>query len=157
MVIFLDLDGVANSHKRHPNSPYCGIDPACMARLNRILEATEADIVISSSWRYLVLGGAMTLAGFTYMLQTHGLSPDARIIGTTRADPDPPPLNEDGWRERAKQIREYVAEHKVGSWIAIDDAPLALPPRRFVQTRGDCGLRERDVELAIRLLKGERE
>ena len=70
-VIFLDMDGVLNSmeyfarHKKdNPGTDIEAadrgndvwwlrmIDPEAVARLNRIIEATGAKVVISSSWRY---------------------------------------------------------------------------------------------------------
>ena len=44
------------------------IEQDCVEQLNRITDTTEAMLVISSSWRYLVHNGHMTLHGFEYML-----------------------------------------------------------------------------------------
>jgi hypothetical protein len=52
-VIFLDIDGVLNC-KRTPNPrklPYV-VDPALLARFNRLVERSGADVVLSSTWRY---------------------------------------------------------------------------------------------------------
>jgi hypothetical protein len=49
--LFLDIDGVLNAHEPHPGSLYNGIRPDCMGRLNRVLKATGASLVISSAWR----------------------------------------------------------------------------------------------------------
>ena len=55
--IFLDLDGVLNSHPyiqrmklAHPGETDF-IDPVCVERLNRIVAATDAEVIITSSWR----------------------------------------------------------------------------------------------------------
>ena len=52
-IIFLDVDGVLNCEKtfqRH-NDAVIGLDPMMCILLNRILEATDALVVLSSSWR----------------------------------------------------------------------------------------------------------
>ena len=52
-VIFLDFDGVLNSAKYLLGHGDCGvaIDPARMALLKQIVDATDAKIVLSTSWR----------------------------------------------------------------------------------------------------------
>jgi hypothetical protein len=51
-IIFLDIDGVLNcDNTRNPRKfPYV-IDPRLLARLKRLLKATRAKVVLSSSWR----------------------------------------------------------------------------------------------------------
>ena len=58
--LFLDIDGVLNhedwynSQHNNPDAkpfPYSCFDPACVERVNEILEVTGAQLVISSSWR----------------------------------------------------------------------------------------------------------
>jgi len=73
-VIFLDIDGVLNGHEFCEHAKSCGINPECVCELNRIIAATDAKIVLSSAWRYMVHGGALTLKGFEYMLRTHGVT-----------------------------------------------------------------------------------
>lgn len=51
-VIMLDIDGVLNCAKTAlRNKGVIGIDPYLVAIFNRIIFATDAEIVISSSWR----------------------------------------------------------------------------------------------------------
>lgn len=60
-VIFLDFDGVmATAHYDNylnymglPENDKYGVvfDPDCIANLKRIIDATEADIVVSSTWK----------------------------------------------------------------------------------------------------------
>jgi len=65
-IIFLDMDGVMN-HIGHMKGPD-PIDPECIKRLNEIVEATDAKVVISSTWRkytsFNTLAGRMTKMGF---------------------------------------------------------------------------------------------
>lgn len=53
-ILFLDIDGVCNSAKtlqRQGGTSFIGIDPFMALLVNRICEATGAQIVLSSSWR----------------------------------------------------------------------------------------------------------
>ena len=52
-VVFLDIDGVLNC-KQTPNPrkfPFI-VDPVLLTRLNRLLELTDAKVVLASNWRY---------------------------------------------------------------------------------------------------------
>ncbi len=56
--IFLDMDGVANnsaarrdkSHICYPESLFV-VDPAAVELLNDLVEETNADVILSSTWR----------------------------------------------------------------------------------------------------------
>jgi hypothetical protein len=52
-VLFTDIDGVLNCRKTHnPRKlPYV-VDPLLLARFEKILKATQAKVVLSSTWRY---------------------------------------------------------------------------------------------------------
>lgn len=158
-ILFLDIDGVLNTHNRLP-SGYCGIDRGHAEILNAILAAVPCKIVISSAWRYLVLRGDMTLKGFEYLLLVHGICCKDRLHGITAADPEdalePSHFDADEWHRRglqwrAKQILEYVCEHKIERWAVVDDLELSIP--NFVRVDG------LDWEYAanlITILKGEK-
>src|SRR5262245_31712256 len=95
-VIFLDLDGGLNSLRYFEDiageprtmlavpagevQQFTEIDPSAVARLNRIVAASGAHIVLSTTWRALfpldVLQGALATRGFV-----------GRVIGTTPAQP----------------------------------------------------------------------
>ena len=59
-IVFLDFDGVLNSHayfnartEKFEDVGEAGeLDPTAVERLNRIIDATGALVVVSSSWRY---------------------------------------------------------------------------------------------------------
>ncbi len=66
-VVVLDIDGVLNN----PDCFDMGralVDPACVGRLNVIVQRTKAVLVITSTWRTLVYSGEMTLDGFRWLL-----------------------------------------------------------------------------------------
>lgn len=55
-VIFLDIDGVLNDHRRMRNG-YSQLTRRCVRELAKILRTRpEARIVVSSAWRYIVTG-----------------------------------------------------------------------------------------------------
>ena len=64
-IIFLDFDGVLNTEHYQGLLQYQGkpwqdeygafFDPKAVKQLKRIIDATDADIVVESSWKYLGL------------------------------------------------------------------------------------------------------
>lgn len=53
-IIFLDIDGVLNTQAtlRSSHNGIIGIDPYRVLLLDRIIQATGAEVVLSSSWRH---------------------------------------------------------------------------------------------------------
>lgn len=146
-LIFLDMDGCLNDHTQL-ESGFCGVKSECASRLNRILRETDAEIVLSSAWRYMV-PDAMTLNGFQYLLQTHGVDCNDRLIGVTCRDEELMP--------RGQQIRQWRNEHGGDRrYVVIDDLDLGISEagHPFVQTDGAVGLTDADVERAIAILNG---
>lgn len=157
--IFLDMDGVLNSLSVMRG--YSDTDPSdaayyqpeilpdCVRAFNRIIGETEAKIVLSSSWRYMIHGGSMTLQGFQYLLKTHGVR--GWLIGMTRQDKDDEP--------RWFQIRDWLRENRptegVQRYCILDDDPDAFGGNyeHGVRTNGN-GLTEDDARTAIRILNG---
>lgn len=163
--LFLDIDGVLNVHDFCPNAMCGPIHRDKVALLNRVLDATNARIVLSSAWRYLVHRGEMNLTGLGWLLRSHGLHAD-RLVGVTREDtvsigkpfgianyvtPD----------ERGDQIAEWLRrspDAPVGITVTrhavVDDLDLGITAagHPFVQTDGKVGLTEADAGRLIELL-----
>ena len=163
-LIYLDFDGVLNDHVAWPNK-YNPIKPSCVAQLNRILQATGANIVLSSAWRYLNFSNDISLKGFEYLLLIHGISYDSindRIIGVTKSDHkhlgvSPEELNYEwlrihGATLRREQIYADAEARGVARFVVLDD--LFLNMIKQVQTRADLGLTAPYAEDAIALLNG---
>lgn len=149
MIIFLDIDGVLNSHQPHPNG-YCGISPECAQRFNKILKAFPyVNLVISSSWRYLVHSGSMTVTGLENLFLSHGLNFRGRIEGITRKDKL---INIDDsiYDPREVQIMDYVNSNSIRQWLVIDDLDLNID--NFYRTDGEVGLTDEDVKNLISTL-----
>jgi hypothetical protein len=151
-LLFLDIDGVLNGHEQHANK-FCGIGATQAAFLNQILaDVPDLQIVVSSAWRYMILGGAMTLKGFEHLLQTHGVCAYNRLHGHTEADltdeilgGGPPPYG-----GRAELIERYVDQHQPSAWAVVDDLLLAVD--NFVQTDPKRGLTEANVADIVTIL-----
>jgi hypothetical protein len=151
-LIFLDIDGVLNDHNFCREAQSNLINPRCVANLNRILISTDARIVLSSSWRYMISGGAHTLEGFEYMLRTHGVACSGRLISVTCPDEDEDAVT------RGPQIRKWLRDRsRVTSFVVIDDVDddIVREGLPFVRTDGNVGLTEADAERVIAILTGK--
>lgn len=166
-VIFLDMDGVLNSkawREEHNDGSVFSrkahhIEPVCLARFQRLLQKTEAKLVLSSTWRYYLEARYQspecpftlaTLAGFM------DIPPDA-FIGVT-------PRMEGRVVERklvrGDEIRAWLGEHpEVFSWAILEDLPdNQMPIEHLVHTGmsggepWDGGMLDEHVEQAIQIL-----
>lgn len=130
------MDGVIT----HEKSDF-KIDPQCVARLNSIIERTEAEVVISSSWRML-----FRRATITARLERAGFK--GQVVGQT---PRLPGYN------RGKEVASYLAKEPGQiSYVILDDVPDLHPlSSRLVLTDEAVGLQDHDVERAVLILQGK--
>jgi hypothetical protein len=162
-VIFLDIDGTINDKNKHPNG-YNGIKSECAYRLNRIISSTGAKLVISSAWRYLYLKASMTIQGFEYLLVTHGVDAEKRILDILPVD------RED--QDRGKLISEWLNRNNNASkyrYVVLDDGGtdggkpdgewtdigINAAGHPVVWTDSKVGLTDADADRAIEILNGE--
>ena len=124
--IFLDIDGVLATHKQYMMNqkkfwdkndiakeikiPY-PFDPKCVKVFNEILDATDADIVLSSDWKL-----HFSLDDIDKIFKFNGVNKSP--IDTT--------VNEDAsmsnqTMNRAFQIGEYVTRNNITNYVVIDD------------------------------------
>lgn len=153
-ILFLDIDGVLNNHRFNKAAQSTTLKPACVRRLNVVLGETDAAIVLSSAWRYLVLNGAMSLKGFEVMLRSHGLACEERIVGALPEDPSLPyeELSKKGCEIRARQIESWNIDSG-RAWAVVDDLDLPIEPlARLVRTQGSVGLTNADARKLTKLL-----
>jgi len=151
-IIFLDIDGVLNSLSRadEPADLFREILSPHVMALNKIVRATDAKMVLSSSWRYYIHNGMMSLSGFELMLHTHGVR--GSLVGHTRRD-------KDEYEPRWLQIRDWLRDNRpptpgdLQRYCILDDDPDAFGGLHGVQTNGS-GLTTEDAEQAIAILKG---
>lgn len=155
--IFLDCDGVLNSVGAYLRGGTL-IDQECVnvfnSLLSRIYGATGTDpkIVVSSAWRYLVSGGAMTCRGFEYMLRTHGLQVVDMIRDITPADED--------IEGRGRQIRAWLNENGGADlYVVLDDTDEGISDNHkwFVRTNSSYGIRPEDADKALKMISQQME
>lgn len=156
-ILFLDVDGVLNGHEFDPSAQSNTINRGCVAHLNRVIEATDCAIVISSAWRYMVLGGSMNIRGFEWLLRSHGVccggsnGADHRVIGVT----GPGEESGCGLEARGRLIRNWLNENgHDGAWAVVDDLDVGGEGMPLVLTDGTAGMTEHDAEALIAMLLG---
>lgn len=133
-VIFLDIDGVVNSKETlsHSHKGVMGIDPYLSLLVHRIIEATDAKLVLSSSWK-------------------HGLLDEVKkvfpIIDTT-------PNNKFS-RIRGFEIDMWLEDHpEVTKYAILDDDDDMLPEQmpNFFHTSFETGLTEEIANAVVKHL-----
>ena len=143
-LLFLDVDGVLNSMDRCGGDGD-GLDEDKLRLLKQIIDATSAEIVISSSWRTV----PCEMAELSSALRRNGME----HIGCT-------PKMLIRTEEIAAFIRQFKARNpdvRVTNWIAIDDMALEkwnekMMRGHFVRTSLRCGMTKEDAVKAIQLL-----
>lgn len=143
-VIFLDVDGVLHAADSVvPGSDEDLFLEPCLQRLCRIVAATGAKIVLSSSWRL----EEEALAEVRRQLERVGLE----LYDTTRRD------SSFGYASRAEEILDWLREAEaVETCVVLDDLDLrhAIDSSCCVVVDGKEGLRDVDVEAAVQALTG---
>lgn len=176
-IIFLDMDGVLNSNsffKREDSNyresypvddrrweGYAGsdewwlkmIDPASVKRLNRIIDRTNARVVISSSWRYhcdpTMMQRLLKIKGFK-----------GEVIGRTPLNPElPKSFQHTGLRGTeievwlVKNIHLKVADY----FVILDDigpGNFGHLSKHLVRTTWEYGLLDEHIPKAVSMLQG---
>lgn len=138
-VIFLDIDGVLTTER----TKYRVGDVDCVAQLNRITEATGADIVISSSWRHDP-EIANVLAAWGVRGKVVGITPNLSVWmkGIRVA------------RERGDEIYRWLCDNMpAANYVILDDESDMGPViNRWLRTSTQFGLQQGQADAAIRLL-----
>lgn len=157
-VIFLDIDGVLNEFEdiRLANTLDC-VSREKIARLNRIIDATGAVCVLSSSWRII-----HSLDWMREFLKEHGFT--GQLIDKT--------INYTGIlseNRRGYEIHSWLMGREVDSFIILDDADDMEPhldrlvqtsfysfdPDEFEPEGVKGGLQDEHVKKAIKMLNND--
>ena len=121
-LLFLDVDGVLNcldTLTLRRGNPALIVTPdwpgplarPLLARLKRVLDGTNALIVLSSTWREYALGLAALLHGFELIGIDH-----RRVVGSTPSLEGP---------RRAPEIMHWLEQYgPCAAWGAVDDIDL---------------------------------
>lgn len=152
-VIFLDVDGVLNYEK----CPYkvqgiYFVDDEKIRLLKRIIDATDAKVVLSSTWRNgrFLKDESPRECKLFYKLKYKLEEFDIHFLSYT-------PVNHYSTRAyRGDEIKQWLDNWKgdiVESFIILDDDSDMNPYMdRLIQTSWYKGLTERDVEKSIKML-----
>lgn len=155
-IIFLDFDGVINSDcwfRKTVNSlrnPCRDLDPKAVRRVNRIIEATQAQTVVSSAWRQFY--SLEELRGILHKVGFHG-----EVIAATPSSYDPQHLKRSWWesdRIRGDEIQAWLDHYKKPcKFVIFDDAEEMghLDPY-LVRTNFLYGLEEEHIPRALQIL-----
>ena len=160
-IIFLDVDGVLNcsTSKSYCHDDICGvitgIDSDKVKRLAKIVEATGAEIVLSSDWK----DGWSKY--YTSSKPSHAKYLDNHLYKKGRLTiKDKTPSTSKGSWFRGEEILAYLRSHKdVENYAILDDTffedfSIKEISEHLVLTDYKVGLTDADVEKAIKILRG---
>lgn len=139
-VLFLDFDGVIQlgDERRFQGS---------IERLNAIVRATAAVVVVSSSWRY-----GRTAQDLQQMLAARGFH---GIVFCKTPEPFPAERRDGNnlhlAHPRGLEIREWLDAHPDVTGFAVldDDADMPTVAHRHVKTQNEVGLKDEHVAQVI--------
>ena len=150
-IIFLDLDGVISTPDYHWH-----LDPNKVALLEEIIKATDAKIVVSSSWRV----GCKDINDFIdkifgrWRLQSGNLEHKSIMVNAMYD------ITDTHGSTRGDEIKRWLDAHKdeVESYVILDDDIDMLDEQLFNFVGTDCyeGITSREVKLCIQVLKKEK-
>ncbi len=157
--LFLDVDGVLHpfygTHARESDVTTFHRD--CMQRLKRIVEETECEIVLSSSWRNFLNTRNILLANLAEYGMTYQTWIEPDVLGS-HVSPS---------AAKFSKIISFVQAHNPTEWVVLDDEDLLgisganrtsimaqLFESRFIRTDEKTGLTDTDVEAVIRIFQG---
>ena len=148
-IIFLDFDGVLNTEHYQDLLQYLGkpwqdeygafFDPKAVKQLKRIIDATDADIVVESSWKYLGLDAMKELW-------------EVRNLPGTIIDITPSLLGKNKGVEIASWLSKYAKQDI--RYVIIDDEYVILDSQlpHFILTNPYEGITEEQANRAISML-----
>lgn len=148
-IVFLDVDGVLNSHNKlielynKTGKPHSGnnfpFDEKCLENLKILIKETNAKIVITSTWRKYENDIKVLLN----VLREHDL--DKNVIGYTTV------LN----TKREEEIKEYLnnLDESVNFVIIDDIRDMGELNDKLVITSPQTGFTEENLNRAIKILK----
>ena len=148
-ILFIDFDGVLNTEHYQGLLQYQGkpwqdeygafFDPKAVKQLKRIIDATDADIVVESSWKYLGLDAMKELW-------------EVRNLPGTIIDITPSLLGKNKGVEIASWLSKYAKQDI--RYVIIDDEYVILDSQlpHFILTNPYEGITEEQANRAISML-----
>ena len=152
-IVFLDFDGVLNTEQYQARLTVDGkptkdtwgplFDPHAVESLRQILDDMDAQIVISSSWRY-----THSLDNLRMMWEVRGLPGEIRDTLACGAT----------YISRGEEIECWLERNERPDYVIIDDLDDFFPAQRdhYVETNPIVGITEADAQKAIEILRKSR-
>ena len=168
-IIFLDLDGVLNTanyydrlqHEHLPTEDIFGtlFDPKAVEQLSHIIDSTNAQIVISSSWRYSgivnmrAMWKARQLPGEIYDITSLHVADDY-IQSQMENNPNDFDLYDAMILAREMEIALWLEEHpEVTNYVILDDLDsFRQHEAHLVKINPKTGITNDDAEQVITIL-----
>lgn len=142
-VLFLDIDGVCNSAAwvKQGNNPWHGTDPAAVALVRQIIEATKCDVVLSSTWRLYPEARAVVKRDVCHFID---VTKDMQGGGKW------------GITDRGHEVQEWLDRHpEVTQYAILDDNSDFLPHQWLFKTTWEIGLTEDIADAVIHHLNAK--
>lgn len=145
-LIFLDFDGVIITADIADIIGFHKLSEALVDRLNQIVDATNAMVVVTSDWR---IGKTRT--------QLCDILVDAGFRGTV-LNKLPCDLDHNNFgTSRSTRIKEFIDDcnHNIINFVIIDDLDIEWFTTNVVLTNSRIGLTDSDVDKAVNILNGK--
>ena len=151
-IIFLDVDGVLNSIDSEDHlHGFIGLDYSGIKLLKEIVDATEAKIVLVSTWKLAWHKDNKSRQDSLAAYLDQRLAEEGLVI-----------MDKTGGSiaERGHGIIDWLSEHPTDSWIVLDDEifedyeECGIMPHLVKTSFYNGGLKEKHVEMAIEMLNG---
>ena len=167
-IIFLDFDGVLNTEHYQGLLQYQGkswqdeygafFDPNAVKQLKRIIDATGADIVVESSWKYLGLDAMKELWKVRSLPgRVIDITPSS-ISDEYLSNVDLDNLDASMLHCKGLEIASWLSEQKKQDirYVIIDDEYVILDSQlpHFILTNPYEGITEEQANKAISILNG---
>lgn len=138
------VDGVLNNSRTSTRTRdgWCFVDDYLVERLARIVQQTQAKVILSSSWRDGWNENEIYFQDLRQKLLSYGIPLQDRT---------------GKWRKtRAQEITEYLNKHpEITNYVILDDVPdfSSIGYENVILTNSFLGLTERNAQEAIEILE----
>ena len=155
-IIFLDIDGVLTLQK----SGWKFFDSDCVIALKKVLDNTDANMVLSSCWRHGFIDWDENGKGCGLVHHTQAIRKIQELLKPFDIDPSrlidkTPDLITPSDNERGEEIDKWLQAHTDVECFVIldDDSDMAPHMDKLVQTDIDVGMTLENADEAIAILQ----
>ena len=160
-VIFLDIDGVLNSkywNETHEEEISEGklVDEGLVKNLGKLIEETEARIILHSGWKYWFDENIQPLRIEAIHLKEVFWKNGISISGVTPdLASDEIKLTKKFSKVKADEILSWLKDNPTEKWIVLDDLDLhnEIVAEHQIKTDANTGLTDLDVNRAREMLE----